>query len=519
MSIRLPRILNNMRTLSRLAMFVLICGLAAASAQTDPGTATQKPAANKPDAKAEAARPGKISPEQAADLFKSVDAVMRFASTDTSLPIQGEVKKSLADRDAVVRYVEQKMAEDEDQQRFERAELVLKRFGLLPPDFHLKTYMLALLREQVAGYYDSKTKTMNLLDWLPPEEQQPIMAHELTHALQDQTADLEGWHDRTKAAAHHHLNNDDSEVEIDEASSAWSAVLEGQGMAVMFDFMLAGTKRSIFDSPRAIEMVKQSMNAEDATPVLKNAPLILREALIFPYRDGLGFVAEVAREKGRAAAFSGLLKDPPRDTREVLEPAAYLKRTAASTLTLPDLQQVLGKDKVWRYDVGSFGEFDIGITLRQFGEAAEAKSVASGWRAGGYYSVAPAGKKEAELQPADLHTLLVTRWANAEAAEKFAAAYRAILDKRYPAAKKTSETWQTAEGPASVEVAGDAVVVLEGFDSKEAGRVRASALKALQGTGVPVKRSDLGLRLAAPVAAFFHPSWPRALKEAVQPTP
>lgn len=505
-----------MRIHPKLAVFVLACGLATAHGQKEPGTAAQKPAANEPAARPEAAKPGKISAEQAADLFKSVDAVMRFASNDTSLPIHGEVKKSLADRDAVVKYVEQKMAEDEDQQRFERAELVLKRFGLLPPDFHLKTYMLALLREQVAGYYDSKTKTMNLLDWLPPEEQQPIMAHELTHALQDQTADLEGWHDRAKAAAHHHLNNDDSEVEIDEASSAWSAVLEGQGMAVMFDFMLAGTKRSIFDSPRAIEMVKQSMNAEDATPILKNAPLILKEALIFPYRDGLGFVAEVAREKGRAAAFSGLLKDPPRDTREVLEPTAYLTRTAAPALTLPDLPQVLGKDKVWRYDVGSFGEFDIGITLRQFGDAAEAKPVASGWRAGGYYSVAPAGKKEAELQPSDLHTLLVTRWANAEAAARFATAYRAILDKRYPAAKKTSGTWQTAEGPASVEAVGDAVLVLEGFEPKDSGRVRSSALKALQGAGIPVKRSGLGLRLAAPVAAFFHPLWPRARTDAVE---
>ena len=75
---------------------------------------------------------------------------------------------------------------DEDTQRLRRSELVLKKFGLLPRDFNLETFLVALLREEVAGYYDPKTKTVNLLDWVPIEEQEPVMAHELTHALQDQ---------------------------------------------------------------------------------------------------------------------------------------------------------------------------------------------------------------------------------------------------------------------------------------------------------------------------------------------
>ena len=42
---------------------------------------------------------------------------------------------------------------------------------------------MVLLKEQVAGYYDPKTKTVNLLDWLGAEQQKPVLAHELTHAL------------------------------------------------------------------------------------------------------------------------------------------------------------------------------------------------------------------------------------------------------------------------------------------------------------------------------------------------
>jgi hypothetical protein len=80
---------------------------------------------------------------------------------------------------------------DEDVKRMQRSELVLKKFGLLPRDFDFEKLLVALLREQVAGYYDPKTKTVNLLDWVPMEEQEPVMAHELTHALQDQAIGLE----------------------------------------------------------------------------------------------------------------------------------------------------------------------------------------------------------------------------------------------------------------------------------------------------------------------------------------
>jgi hypothetical protein len=79
----------------------------------------------------------------------------------------------------------------------QRDEIVLKKFGLLDRDFALKPFLLALLTEQVEAYYDSKTKTVNMLDWVDIDEQKPVLAHELTHALQDQRVDLEKWNDQT----------------------------------------------------------------------------------------------------------------------------------------------------------------------------------------------------------------------------------------------------------------------------------------------------------------------------------
>src|SRR3984893_9562004 len=135
----------------------------------------------------------KISPKEAEELFHDIDQILQVASKDTGLPIKKEVKRRLTSRDDVVAYLEKTMAEDKDAQRLRRSELVLKKFGLLPRDFDLQTFLVALLREQVAGYYDMKTKTVNLLDWVDIEQQRPLMVHELTHALQDQSFGLEKW--------------------------------------------------------------------------------------------------------------------------------------------------------------------------------------------------------------------------------------------------------------------------------------------------------------------------------------
>ena len=97
-------------------------------------------------------------------------------------PIKREVKRQLVSRDEVEAYVSKHTSEDEDAKRLRRSELVLKKFGLLPRDFDLGTFLVALLKEQVAGYYDPKTRTVNLLDWLGADQQKPVLAHELTHA-------------------------------------------------------------------------------------------------------------------------------------------------------------------------------------------------------------------------------------------------------------------------------------------------------------------------------------------------
>jgi hypothetical protein len=74
-----------------------------------------------------------------------------------------------------------------------RLQAFLRVAGLIPPDADLVATSLAVLDQQVAGYYEPATRTLRLVDRpdpMPPFVERMILAHELTHALDDQYIDL-----------------------------------------------------------------------------------------------------------------------------------------------------------------------------------------------------------------------------------------------------------------------------------------------------------------------------------------
>jgi len=229
-----------------------------------------------------------VSPKEAKELFKSVDEILKFASDDTGLPIKHEVKRKLVKRDEVQSYIQKNMKEDKDAQRLERSEVVLKKFGLLPRNFDLRNFLVTMLREQVAGYYDPKTNTVNLLNWVDVEQQKPVLAHELTHALQDQSFGLEKF---LKAAEDANPKDPSpSDISSDEETAARQAVTEGQAMVVLLDYSLAPTGNTLLNSPQIVEALKQTMLVGTAdAPAFRDAPIFLKETLTFPYRYGLDF--------------------------------------------------------------------------------------------------------------------------------------------------------------------------------------------------------------------------------------
>ena len=69
-------------------------------------------------------------------------------------------------------------------------ELTLKKFGLVPPDFDLAKSTVDLLTEQAAAFYDYDKKKLFITESTPSDTQEPVLAHELSHALADQNFNL-----------------------------------------------------------------------------------------------------------------------------------------------------------------------------------------------------------------------------------------------------------------------------------------------------------------------------------------
>jgi hypothetical protein len=444
---------------------------------------TQAPSTQSPASEEEEV---KITPREAEELFHSVDEILAFDSKQTGLPIKKEVKRRLTSRDEVVGYLTKHM-KDEDVQRLRRSELVLKKFGLLPRDFDLEKLLVALLREQVAGYYDPKTKTVNLLDWVPMEEQEPVMAHELTHALQDQTVGLDKWMKKGEKDLGEMRKDPTSEdIENDEIDDAREAVVEGQAETVMLEYELAPVGRSIADSADLVEnMESQMANGADDAAVFKDAPIFLRESLTFPYSYGLKFVIKVMEKGGKEKAFSGMLANSPHTTRQIMEPETYMSGEKIEPMRVPEFKRDF-KDYV-KFDIGAMGEFDVAVLIEQYAGKKLSDRLYPEWRGGYYYAARRKSDPNRDIRvDSPLGLMYVSRWSSAEKAAEFAEIYARSLGQRYkkveevldassgPSAVTNPESkveglkgrhaWTTEEGTVVIEEQGDTVLVSESLD-------------------------------------------------------
>jgi hypothetical protein len=420
-----------------------------------------------------------ISPQDAKELFKSVDEILQFASRDTGLPIKEEIKRRLVDRNEVESYIQTSMKEDKDTQRLERSEVVLKKFGLLPRNFNLQTFLVALLKEQVAGYYDPKTKTVNLLNWVDAESQRPVLAHELTHALQDQSFGLEKWMRVGQDSSSHSGQPSAEDIVTDEAQSARQAVVEGQGMVTLLDYSLAPTGKTLLEVPQIVEAMKQGMLVGTAeTPTFHSAPIFLKDTLTFPYRYGVDFIAALLQAGGKDLAYAGVLRNPPRTTREIMQPETYLEHEKLPPLKLLDFDRDFKSYD--RFDIGAMGEFDVAVLIEQYAGGDEARALYPEWRGGYYFAGRPKGDKSAPLG-----LLYVSRWSSPAKAAEFAAVYAKSLAQRYQRPRalggdgKVSDdappadswrtlrgrhAWLTEEGPVVIEVRESDVLISESLD-------------------------------------------------------
>jgi hypothetical protein len=330
-----------MQTLKKAFISALLIILAAAA-----GSRAQQPA----PAPAPKTPASKTDP---AEFLRTVDEVLADMSTLLGLPQTEPLKKTLRSREEIRAYILNQMNEDKDAAKRATDEKILKKLGMIPRDFPLDSFMVDLLSEQIAGLYDPKSKEFYIADWIPAADQREVMAHELTHALQDQHFHIDPWRDAAKP-------NDDAETARD-------AVLEGAAFVAQLDYCM---KKQACGG-------KDSQSAGDF-PVLQKAPPFLKDDLLFPYIDGANFAQRILLTRGGWAGFHTVFENPPVSTQQILHPDLYLRGVVPLEAKLPDLSRDLPKD--WKnLESNLLGEFGLQEFLKQFLGEARADDLSPAW--------------------------------------------------------------------------------------------------------------------------------------------
>jgi len=355
---------------------------------------------------APATPPGPTGKLSDADFATTADEVLAQMSQITGLDLRSPLKKSLRSREEIRAHVIREMNEDKNPAERYAGARSAEAFGLLPKGFDLDSFMVELLTEQIAGLYDPKVHEFYVADWIPIDDQRMVMAHELTHALEDQHFQIEAW---VKAAR----PNDDSELARD-------SVLEGSAMAAMVEYLLQGSGRSLQDLPDIDPAMLIGDMAE--TPMLKKAPAFLKDALIFPYLEGLTFTAATLKPTGWEG-LPAIFTKPPVSTQQILHPALYNSGKVPAPVSLPSMEKALGAD--WtKLEENSMGEFGWKEVLKQFLGEPRAKPLSAAWD-GDRYAVYE--RKQTK------RLLLITRerLATRQQAERFFGQYSEALEKKH----------------------------------------------------------------------------------------
>ena len=442
--------------------------------------------------------PATTAASRNAALIAATAEVLKETSEIRQLPILRPVESSTQSRAEIERMLIKNLDEETTPAQIHATEVTLKKLGLAPADFQYRALMLRLLTEQVAGYYDPKVQQFHLADWIDLDGQKPVMAHELTHALQDQHFNLRRFE---------HWPKGDSDAEL-----AAHALIEG-------DATLAMTLYVTRNPLRALAFLKSLGASGMPSDELDHAPRALRETLLFPYQEGILWTRNLYQRGGWnevSEAFTTL----PQSTEQIMHVEKYFAHEAPVKVALPDITPLLNgrgrrsqvrspRSEVSRFAAsaslslrsgraavrsvpsavaGGFnhsvnaqapraawkkldsdvnGEWGLYLILDQFLKSpAESHRAAAGW-GGDRYSIYEGPKGEV------LYISLST-WDTENDAREFFEAYVRRTRVRYASpipveptpnteAQALSKAFHTSQGTVSIERRGARVLVLEGI--------------------------------------------------------
>jgi len=292
--------------------------------------------------------------QEDAALARLVDSLRVPVERATGLSFRTPPRSALRSRDQVRSYLLAKLDEELPPGRMRGLETAYRLFGMLPDTLRLRDLLLNLYAEQVAGYYDPDSAMLFGVAGADRAQLRLVLAHEMVHALQGQYLPLDSILKST-------VNND--------RLTAAQSVLEGQATLVSIEVLTPG--QGVTATPQFWELYRDQVRAQQsAMPVFARAPLVVREALIFPYLEGAEFMHWWADHGPRDTLPYG--PRMPVSTEQILHPDRYARGDAPVTLAFAADSGVLYEDVL--------GESEIRVLLAVLAGSDDVQTVVPiGW--------------------------------------------------------------------------------------------------------------------------------------------
>lgn len=386
------------------------------------------------------------APAPAQDLFADIGHIKEGLAAITGLDFKHDVPYALIDKDQLRRYLEQRMNETMKPEDERAEEITLKMLGLVPGDFDLRKSTVDLLTEQAAAFYDYNKKKLFILEGSGgTEEERVALVHEMAHALADQ---------------HFHLAKYIKEgMRSDDSATARQAVMEGQATWLMAAYIAreGGGKPEV---PEAVlKMMKASIEGSAAAqyPVFSQAPLYIRESLVFPYAEGLGFQDAVFRKLGKEG-FSEVFLRPPLSSGQILHPERYLGHGG---VVIPGPPAIPDPRDFHKLAEGTLGELDFRVLLSEYTDRQDGEALAAHLEGGSYEVFENKREKFPVLGVA-------STWDSPQSARQYLDDSRKVMQGKWKKLEITNEAPDRVEGHGDsgyfrVWISGDTVNQIEGW--------------------------------------------------------
>jgi hypothetical protein len=366
--------------IERALWLLALCVGCGTAPEPEPRVPERPPALRPAALPTEGALPGVSRPPDDREM-QLIRTLMRDTERIRGLAFREQIDIRIQDSAAMRGYVSQAI----DEEVLARSRRRYVALGLLAPDIDVRELLESVMEEELIGYYDPKLKRLAVRDDVarslggqPARSPAPgasssdlewraTVVHELVHALQDQHLGLGKAIELTRTT---------------DADDAFGALVEGDATLAMLGYAaeLSGVSlKTLSADPRGLAATLH-VTPERLTRAMRDAPAILREPLLFRYREGTLFAAKLYGAGGWEQVDAAHLT-PPESTRSVTEPAQYLAQEATPRLTLPDLSW-LASAGYERVDEDVLGGFEISIVLREGG--VDARTLQRGWRGDRY---------------------------------------------------------------------------------------------------------------------------------------